>query len=166
MQLDTFMDKRMKILYALSFMHGGIAQIWTKNETNVVLSHTSMFSTLAELLAGITRTFRDPDRERTARAQLHALKMTMGMTADEYMAKFEMLAGRTGFNEVALEDAFIRGLPQSILPKVYLQTSLPSGLDNWKTVVCNLDRLHRGFAELRQSIRPNRMQTPAAIHIP
>ena len=83
------------------------------------------------------------------------MKMTMGMTADEYTAKFEMLAGRTGFNEAALEDAFIRGLPQSILLKVYSQMSLPSGLDNWKTIVCNLDRLHRGFTELRQSIRPN-----------
>src|SRR5882672_6080040 len=44
------------------------------------------------------------------------------------------------------------------------------GLDNWKTIVCNLDHLHRGFAKLRQSIRPNRMQTPqtqtpAAIHM-
>src|SRR5882672_7933970 len=97
--------------------------------------------------------------------------MTTGMTADEYTAKFEMLAGRTSFNEVALEDAFIRGLPQSILFKVYLQTSLPLGLDNWKTVACNLDHLHRGFAELRQSIRLTRMQTPKmqtpmAIHMP
>src|SRR5882672_8842214 len=97
--------------------------------------------------------------------------MTTGMTADEYTAKFEMLARRTSFNEAALEDTFIRGLPQSILLKVYSQTSLPSGLDNWKTVICNLDRLHQGFAELRQSICPNRMQTPqmqtpAAIHIP
>jgi len=33
--------------------------------------------------------------------------MMMGMIADEYMAKFEMLAGRTGFNEAALEDALI-----------------------------------------------------------
>ena len=66
----------------------------------------------------------------------------MGMTADEYMAKFEMLSGRTGFNEVGLEDAFIWGLPQSILAKVHSQTSLPPGLDNWKTVVCNLDHLH------------------------
>jgi len=63
MQLDTFMDKRMKILYALSFMHGGIAQVWAENKTNVVLSHTSMFSTLTELLAGIRRNFRDPDQE-------------------------------------------------------------------------------------------------------
>ena len=42
-----------------------------------------------------------------ARNQLHVLKMTTGMMADEYMAKFEMLTGRTGFNQAALEDAFI-----------------------------------------------------------
>ena len=62
--------------------------------------------------------------------------MMKGMTADEYMAKFEMLAERTGFNELALEDTFIQGLPQSILFKVYSQTLLPSGLDNWKMVGC------------------------------
>jgi len=36
MQLE---DERMKILYALSFMKGGIAQVWAKNKTNVVLFH-------------------------------------------------------------------------------------------------------------------------------
>src|SRR5882724_7397594 len=93
-----------------------------------------------------------------ARAQLHSLKMTTGMTAYEYMAKFEMLADRTSFNDAALEDAFIRGLPQSILFKVYSQTSLLSGLDNWKTIIHNLDCLYWGFAKLRQSICPT--QTP------
>src|SRR5467141_3189970 len=86
------------------------------------------------------------------------------------------LAGRTGFNEVALEDTFIQGLPQLILFKVYSQMSLPSGLENWKTIVHNLDCLHRGFSKLRQSIRPTQtqttqvqlphMQTPMAIHMP
>ena len=142
MQLNTFVAKRMKILYTLSFMHGGIAQVWAKNEINAVLSHTSMFSTLTELLAGIERTFRDPDQERMAHTQLHTLKMMTGMMADEYTAKFEMLVGRTGFNKAALEDALIQGLPQLILFKVYLKTSLLSGLDNWKTIICNLDRLH------------------------
>src|SRR5882724_8031578 len=176
MQLNTFVDERMKILYAFSFMHRGIAQVWAENETNAILSYTSMFATLAKLLSSIERTFGDPDQERTACAQLHTLKMTMGMTADEYTAKFKMLADRTGFNDAALEDAFIQGLPQSILFKVYLQTSLPSGLYNWKTIICNLDCLHWGFAELRQSICPTRMQisqtqtpqtqTPTAIHMP
>jgi len=42
----------MKILYALSFMDRGIVQVWAENETNVVLSHMSMFSP-SWTLAGI-----------------------------------------------------------------------------------------------------------------
>ena len=97
----------MEILYTLSFMQGGIMQVWAENETNMVISHTSMFSTLVGLLACIKRTFGDPDQERTAHAQLHALKMMTGMMSDEYTAKFKMLAERPGFNEVALEDACV-----------------------------------------------------------
>jgi len=59
MQLDMFKDERIKFLYALSSMHGGIVQVWAETETNAVLSHLSMFSTLAELLAGVKRTFGD-----------------------------------------------------------------------------------------------------------
>ena len=46
-----------------------------------------------------------------------------------------MLAGRTGFNDEALEDAYIQGLPNSILQKVFTQVTLLKGLDAWKTVV-------------------------------
>ena len=155
MQIDAFADERMKILYALSFMSGGIAQVWAANETSVTLVNMSTFNTLQGLLMSIKRTFGDPDRERMACTQLHALKMTPGMTTEEYMANFEMLARRTSFNEAALEDAYVCGLPQSILLRVYSQTSLQSGMDNWKAVVHNLDCLQRGYAELKQSIWPN-----------
>jgi len=40
-----------------------------------------------------------------------------------------------GFNEAALEDTYIGGLPHSILLKVYSQTTLPSGIDGWQMVV-------------------------------
>src|SRR5882724_11205404 len=97
--------------------------------------------------------------------------MTPGMTAEECMANFEMISGRTGFNDAALEDAYVRGLPQSILLKVYSQTSLPSSMDNWKAVVHNLDHLQRGYAELKQSIRLNQVlfpqtNTPAIAQTP
>ena len=62
-----------------------------------------------------------------------------------------MLVGWTGFNNEALEDTYIRGLPNSILQKVFTQVTLPKGLDTWKTVVRNLDRLHRGLVELKRS---------------
>ena len=67
------------------------------------------------------------------------------------MAQFGMLTGRTGFNDEALEDAYIQGLPNSILQKVFAQVTLPKGLDAWKTVVWNLDHLHRGLVELKHS---------------
>src|SRR5882724_10442133 len=113
MQIDAFADERMKILYSLSFMHGGMAQVWEANETSMVLANTLTFNTLKGLLTSIERTFGDPDKERTAPAQLHALRMTPGMTTEEYMANFEMISGRTGFNDTALEDGYIWGLPQS-----------------------------------------------------
>src|SRR5882724_1737919 len=143
MRIDTFADERMKILYTLSFMRGGMAQVWIANETSTTLANMSTFNTLEGLLMSIEKTFRDPDRERMAHTQLHALKMMPGMTAEEYMANFEMLTGRTGFNEAALEDAYVRGLPQSILLKVYSWTSLPSGMDNWKAVMHNIGHLQR-----------------------
>jgi len=107
MQIDAFADERMKILYALSFMHGGMAQVWEANETSTVLANTSTFNTLEGLLTLIERTFGDPDKERTAHTQLHTLRMTPSMTAEEYMANFEMISGRTGFNDAAVEDAYV-----------------------------------------------------------
>src|SRR5882724_8131619 len=107
MKINAFANERMKILYALSFMSGGMAQVWAANETSVTLANMSTFNTLEGLLTSIENTFRDPDRERMACTQLHALKMMPGMTAEEYMANFEMLAGRTSFNEAAVEDAYV-----------------------------------------------------------
>ena len=43
MQADTFVDERMKILYALSFMHRGTAQVWAVNKT---MAATSQMQTL------------------------------------------------------------------------------------------------------------------------
>ena len=99
-----------------------------------MLANRSIFKTLEELLAAIERTFGDPDCERMACTQLQALKIKAGMTTDEYMANFEMLARRTSFNKATLEDAYIQGLPKSILHKIYSQSLLPPGIDNWKMV--------------------------------
>ena len=95
----------------LSFMSRGMAQVWAANKTSMALANTSTFNTLKGILMPIERTFGDPDRERTACTQLHALKATPGMTAEEYMANFEMLIRRAGFNEAALEDAYVKGSP-------------------------------------------------------
>jgi len=50
MQIDTFVDERMKILYVLSFMYRRMAQVWATNETNAVLSSTLLIRSLDALL--------------------------------------------------------------------------------------------------------------------
>ena len=74
MQADTFTDARMKVLYVLSFMHRGTAQVWAANETMAVITGTSQMQTLDTFLESVEKTFGDPDWARTARAQLHELK--------------------------------------------------------------------------------------------
>ena len=97
MQADTFTDKRMKVLYALSFMRGGMAQVWAANETMAVITGTSQMQTLDIFLESVEKTFGDLDRARTAHGQLHKLKMTPGTAAEDYMAQFKMLMGSTSF---------------------------------------------------------------------
>ena len=88
--------------------------------------------------------------------------------AEDYMAQFKMLAGWTSFNDEALEDAYIWGLPNSILQKFFTQVILPKGLDAWKMVIWNLDCLHWGLMELKcstsQTNPPIRRMSQAAGH--
>ena len=116
-----------------------------------VINGMSQMQTLDIFLENVEKSFGDPDRAHTARTQLRDLKMTPSTMAEDYTARFEMLSGRTGFNDKALEDAYIRGLPNSILQKVFTQVTLSKGLDAWKTVIRNLDSLHQGLVELKRS---------------
>ena len=135
MQANTFADERMKVLYALSFMRGGTAQVWAVNEIMAVITGTSQMQTLDIFLESVEKTFGYPDRAQMAHAQLHELKMTPGTMAEDYTARFEMLAGRTGFNDAALEDIYVQGLPNSILQNIFTQVTLPNSLAAWKMVV-------------------------------
>jgi len=78
--------------------------------------------------------------------------------------------GRTRINDAVLEDTYIWGLPNSILQNVFMQTTLPKGLDKGKTVVHNLDRLHCGLMELRQSTGQSNASTgqptPTVVLLP
>ena len=149
MQADTFVDERMKILYVLSFMCGGTAQVWAANETMAVIMGTSQMQTLDIFLESVEKTFGDLDWAWMAHTQLRELKMAPSTMAEDHTAQFEMLAGRTSFNDAALEDIYIWGLPNSILQKIFAQVTLPNSLEAWKTVVRNLDHLHRSLAELK-----------------
>ena len=69
-------------------MSGGSAHIWAQNETDAVIKGSSSFKTFEDFTKKVEETFGDPDSARTACTKLHNLRMTSGMSADEYMAQF------------------------------------------------------------------------------
>ena len=68
--------------------------------------------------------------------------MIPGMSADEYMAQFEILAARTSFNDPALEDAYSCGLTAIILDKIHSQPLLLMDLKAWKEYAYQIDWNH------------------------
>ena len=103
----------------------------------------------------VENAFGDPDRSRTAHTKLHDLKMSSSMSADEYTAQFEILAGRTNFNDAALEDAYSQGLSTAILDKIHAQPTLPADLRAWKKAACQIDHNHHRLLEIKR-VQPTR----------
>src|SRR3979490_49484 len=163
-QPGSFMDDKMKMLYALSFISGGSAAIWAHNKTQAIIDGTSLITTFDEFTKQVEEAFGDPGRARTAHTKLRDLKMTSNMSADDYTAQFEILAGRTGFNDEALEDAYARGLPVMILDKIHAQPSLPSNLKAWKEAACQIDRNHHRLLEVRQAHAPQNSNRTLPVH--
>ena len=107
--------------------------------------------TLDIFLESVEKTFGDLYWAQPARTQLYELKMTPSTMAEDHMARFKMLTGRTSFNDTALKDICVWGLPHSILQKIFAQITLPNGLAAWKTVIQNLNRRDQSLTELKWS---------------
>jgi len=160
-QPNAFPNDQTKVLYALSWMQGGSAGDWAANHTRTILETGAQpFATWAVFRERFEAAFGDSDRQAQSRQRLRDIKMTRGMTAEEYTAAFEAIAGRTGFNEDALMDAYEHGLQRGIVEKIHLDT-LPTTLADWKSKALRIDKLWRRFQEQHPSQvnRDNRPMT-------
>ena len=139
------------MLYALFFMSGGFAHIWAQD---AVIKGTSSFKTFEDFTKKVVEMFGDPDSARTACTKLHNFRMTSGMSADEYIAQFKILAARTSFNDPALKGAYSHGLTVMILDKVHAQPSVPKDLKAWKEIACQIDQNHHRLLEVKRGQVP------------
>src|ERR1700676_5331124 len=154
---NSFPTDQTKILYALSYMQGGSAGDWASNYTRAILDGDSPFPDWETFCTRFERAFGDADREAHARQRLRSLKMTRGMTAEEYTTAFEAISGRTGFNDEALMDAYEHGLLRNLVEKIHLDT-LPQSLQEWKDKATRIDKLWRRFNEQHSFLPTNPRQ--------
>lgn len=166
---DSFADDKTKILYALSWMRGGTAEAWAQNRFNKT-SEATFVADFDQFIKDLKAAFGDPNQKTSAQYAISRLKMTNNMSVADYTAQFEVLADRTEFNEDALVYHYKAGLLQSIHEKIHNTTTLPTTLQEWKTMAQNIDSTHRQFLDHLRSytpIRPtfhrNQAQVPPRI---
>ena len=136
-------------------MMRGTAEVWAHNQMQAIINGTSLIPIFEVFIKQVKDAFRDPDHSRTACTKLHDLTLSLSMCADKYTAQFEILTGRTNFNDAALEDAYSRGLSTAILHKIHTQPTLSADLKAWKEAACQIDYNHRYLLEMKQ-VQPTR----------
>ena len=87
--------------------------------------------------------FGDPDLIATAQRKIHVLRQTGSV--EEYTQEFNIIKGRTGFDETALIAIYKNGLNQTILELIYNRDTLPQNLTTWQTVAIRLGRHREEF---------------------
>ncbi len=95
----------------------------------------------------------DSDRAATARLHIQDVKMGKG-TAEEYIVSFQEHEILSKFGDVALVEAFKRGLNSSLLQRIYALPTMPTTLVEWKEWSRKLDRQYREAQIFQKATRP------------
>lgn len=142
-----------KISFTLSFCTAGTAEAFAENYYSLGQHTTKKWS---EFESDFTKAFLSSDLEGEALQELKNL--TQSGSADEYIAKFKILATRAGMTDYkALKDYFQQGLSAGLRARIYNLNDLPKDMDEWYKQTQKLDNQWRQlgtYATPSTSTRP------------
>ena len=135
-----------KITYALSLIHGGLAQEWAglkldqrtavaNGEPNTV----EPFSSWINFTYQLEEHFRDPNKEETAQRKLQEIKQG-GQSSEDFVTDFQTYQMQTGYDEKALTLIFKQSMNWSILQTIYGFQRIPNTLKDWQDMAIAVDR--------------------------
>lgn len=135
-------DDKEKILFALSYMKEGKA-LTASQVFHDAWQQRDYDGTWDEFKQDQIRLmFGDSARAETARLRIQAVNQGKG-TADEYIVSFQEHELLTGYDDIALVEAFKRGLNEPLRKNIYTFKELPKTLLEWKNAARILDRQYR-----------------------
>ena len=120
----TQVAERNKISWVLSYVQGGIAEIWKDNVLDEITKGTSVVSTVEELFTKIRQEFGEFDEESRKVDELRVLEQG-SKTVDEYVQEFRRAARGSGYEGRALVEEFKRGLSGMIRRRL-AEAEMPS----------------------------------------
>ena len=166
-----------RIITALSYFSGDLAQPWAENHLNLYHEGRTPFATWLEFEKTVKEAFGDADEAAAAATAIEALAMGLG-TCEQYTTAFETLEAHCGWNDMALVHQYEKGLTKALKQKIYSinLTDFPKTLAEWKQRARAFDaqwRRHQAHeavanrqAPRRTGITPNEGSVPTRTTIP
>lgn len=156
---EKFADDSRRIMFCLSYMKGGTAGDWSDSMTDTLLDNDWNL-TWDQFAIDLTKTFGDPNKQKTAQDQLESL--TQGSTtAPEFFQKFDQYQKKAGYMrgyDTMLISLLEKNLNQMIVDRIYAISPLPTTYKAWKTKATELDALR--IRHLEQKNRRTVLPTP------
>ena len=108
MRIEQVGDRN-RISWVLSYVQGGVAEIWKDNMLDKITNVTSAVQTVEELFTKIRQEFGKFDEESRKVDELRVLEQG-GKTVDKYVQEFRRAARGSDYEGRALVEEFKRGL--------------------------------------------------------
>jgi len=135
---------RSRISWVLSYVQGGVAEIWKDNVLDKISKGTSTVNTEEELFTKIRQEFGKFDEESRKVDELRVLEQG-GKTVDEYVQEFRRAARGSGYEGRALVEEFKRRLSGAIRRRLAEAEMPPTTIVQWQERVAQL------YCNMRQS---------------
>jgi len=153
---------RSRISWVLSYVQGGVAEIWKNNVLDEISKGTSMVNTEEELFTKIQQEFGEFNEESRKVDELRVLEQG-GKTVDEYVQEFRRAARGSGYEGRALVEEFKRGLSGAIRRRLAEAEMPPTTIVQWQERAVQLDRNMRQ-SRAKEKILGGREGNTALLH--
>ena len=138
-----------KISWVLTYVQGGIAEVWKKNVLEERRQGISAVETVEELFTKMREEFGEFDKESRKIDELRLLEQG-GWTCDEYVQIFKKTSRGSSYEGQPLIEEFKRRLNRNIRRRLAEAESPPVTIEEWWERSVRLDRnLRQSRAEER-----------------
>ena len=127
---EIYNTEERKVLFALSFMNGGVAGSWKQGKVAAYLKAGS-FGTFEAFKTAVKTAFTPINDEGVAKTELRTLRQGE-KRIEEYITQFTIIATYTGLTkDGTLIEYFINRLHLKLVEHVYTMEKTPTMLKGW-----------------------------------
>ena len=130
---DIYNDNDRKIAFALSFMREGPAELWALTETEATFKRNPpSFGTWNNFLDRFTASFILENTKDQVIVWMMTTKVDKKTPLLEYISQFKNSTALSGINnEDVLINFFSRGIPPTLMKRIYGMDTVPTTIEKW-----------------------------------